>query len=76
MALSIEQFEILPTDEIHGIVSDWYKDLNGVRPRQFSRDDRTALLAWIQGEITNPTPMDEDDSYEGEWHKEEIEEDL
>lgn len=60
MALSIEQFQILPIEDLQGIVSDWFKDIHGVRPRHIDFNDKEALLGWIKMEIENPSPIDED----------------
>ena len=58
MTLSIEQFKTLPLDDLQGIVSDWFKDIHGVRPRHIDFNDREALLGWINMEIENPSEID------------------
>ena len=38
--------------------SDWYKDVNGFRPRGYTLEE---ARDWMDRERANPTPLDEDD---------------
>lgn len=45
--------------------SDWYKDVNGFRPRGFTLEQ---ARDWMERERANPTPLDEDDDFDVPAH--------
>jgi len=47
----LEKFEAMPIDDLFGTFSDWYKDVNGVRPRHIDRYDRESIMEWIATDL-------------------------
>lgn len=52
MINELEKYSEMSTEDLHGLFSDWYKDVEGIRPRHISSKDREAMLDWIAYEIT------------------------
>jgi hypothetical protein len=40
--------------------SDWYKDVNGFRPRGYTLEQ---ARAWMASESANPTPIEDDEDF-------------
>jgi hypothetical protein len=49
--LTIESAKQMSTEELHTLVWDWYKDVNGIRPRHIGSNDREAMLSFIEYEL-------------------------
>lgn len=47
----LEKFEAMPIDDLFETFSDWYKDVNSVRPRHIDRYDRKSMMEWITEEL-------------------------
>jgi hypothetical protein len=49
--LTLEYAKRMSNEELHTLVSDWFKDVNGFRPRHISIQDREAMLNFIEYEL-------------------------
>jgi len=52
----VEKYKAMPIDELFGVFSDWFKDVNGVRPRHIAPTDRDSIIAWIINEVVFDDP--------------------
>lgn len=52
----VEKYKVMPTEDLFGEFSDWYKDVNGVRPRHIAPTDRDSIIAWIINEVVFDDP--------------------
>ena len=43
----IEKYKAMPIEDLFGEFSDWFKGVNGVRPRHIAPTDRDSIIAWI-----------------------------
>jgi len=49
--LTIEKALEMSTEDLSILVWDWYKDVNGVRPRHMNMEDREAMLSFVEYEL-------------------------
>ncbi|CAB4127270.1 hypothetical protein UFOVP84_103 [uncultured Caudovirales phage] len=52
----VEKYKAMPIEDLFGEFSDWYKDVNGVRPRHIAPTDRDSIVAWIINEVVFDDP--------------------
>jgi len=50
--VTIEYFQSLNNEDLHSCFWDMYKDVNNIRPRWISPEDREEMLSWIAYELT------------------------
>jgi len=66
--MSLETYQAMNNEDLHAIFSDWYKDVNGIRPRFATPNDREVILDWIAYELS--PAMQEQRQKEAEaWEK-------
>ena len=49
--LTLEAAQQMSTEELGVLVWDWYKDVNGIRPRHMDSSDREAMLSFVEYEL-------------------------
>lgn len=52
----VEKYKAMPIEDLFGEFSDWFKDVNGVRPRHIAPTDRDSIIAWIINEVVFDDP--------------------
>jgi hypothetical protein len=67
MIKPIEYYTSMKTEDLHGLFSDWYKDIEGCRPRWVSCDDRKTMINWILSEIRPETQAFREETLK-EWN--------
>jgi len=66
--MSIETYQAMNTEDLHAVFSDWYKDVNGIRPRHIASNDRESILDWIAYELTPAMQEQRQKEFEA-WEK-------
>jgi hypothetical protein len=52
----VEKYKAMSTEDLFDEFSDWFKDVNGVRPRHIAPTDRDSIIAWIINEVVLEYP--------------------